>query len=38
MGFGERVCVIVACDVLVRSAGVVGDTIFGFPRALNVGV
>ena len=38
MGFGERVCVIVACDVLVRNAGVVGDTVFGFPRALYVGV
>ena len=36
MGFGERVCVIVACDVLVRIVVVVGDTIFRFPRSLDV--
>ena len=34
MGFGERVYVIVACDVLVRNAGVVGNTVFGFRRTL----
>ena len=38
MGFGDRVCVILACDVLVRNAGVGGDTVFGFQRALHVGV
>ena len=38
MGFGVCLCVIVACDVLVRNAGVVGDTVFGFQRALYVGV
>ena len=34
MGFGERVYVIVACDVLVRNAGVVGNTVFRFWRIL----
>ena len=36
MGFGERVCVIVACDVLVRIVVIVGDTIFRFPRVFDV--